>query len=162
SASAAALVVGGKTVLTRGYELGGNHVERWGRASVGQGKVRVVARVGSNGEGSRVRLSFFAEDGSPLVSHAPKPGEAASIVAGQVEELAFKVEHASEPERALVAAAWLEQGDARSAEHLLETGARAKDAGPLVALLYARAIDQAGDLPETRAIERARDALETT
>jgi len=162
TASAAALVVGGKLVLTRGYELGGGHVERWGRASVDKGRVRVVARIGSNGEGARVRLSFFAEDGSPLVSHAPKPGDAASVAASQVEEVTFKAEQASEPERALVAAAWLEQGDARSAEHLLETGARAKDAGPLVALLYARAIDEAGDLPENRAIERARDALETT
>ena len=32
-------------------------------------------------------------------------------------------------------------------------------ASPLTALLYARAIEDAGDLPENRAIERARDAL---
>jgi len=52
--------------------------------------------------------------------------------------------------------------DARSAEHLLEEDARAKGANPLTSLLYARAVEQAGDLPENRTIERARDALETT
>jgi len=48
-------VIGGKPVLTRGYELGGARVERWATAAVDKGRVRVVVRVGSNGEGSRIR-----------------------------------------------------------------------------------------------------------
>jgi hypothetical protein len=162
SPSTAALVVGGKLATTRGYELGGGRVERWARAAVDKGRVRVVARVGSAGEGSRVRLSFFGDDGAPLATHAPKPGEAATVSVARIEDASFHADRSTEAERSLVAAAWLAQGDARSAEHLLEDGARAKGASPLVALLYSRSIDEAGDLPENRAIERERDALETT
>jgi hypothetical protein len=162
SPSTAALIVGGKLALTRGYELGGGFVERRATAAVEKGRVRVVARVGSNGEGSRVRLSFLAEDGSPLDTHAPKPGEAGTSAANQVEEAIFRADRTTDSERALVAAAWLAESDPRSAEHLLEEDARSKNATPLVTLLYARAVDEAGDLPENRAIERARDALETT
>jgi hypothetical protein len=162
SPSTAVLVVGGKPAATRGYELGGGRVERWAQAAVDKGRVRVVARVGSGGEGSRIRLSFFGEDGTPLATHAPKAGEAATVTASRAEEAAFHADRATDAERALVAAAWLAQSDARSAEHLLEDAARAKGASPLVTLLYARALDEAGDLPENRVIERERDALETT
>jgi hypothetical protein len=161
SPSTSALIIGGKLALTRGYDLGGGHVAKWATADVGKGRVRVVARVGSNGEGTRVVLRFFGEDGTPLATAAPKPGEAANAVATRAGELAFKADRSTDTERALVATAWLAQGDARSAEHLLEEGARAKDASALTALLYARSIDEAADLPENRAIERERDALET-
>ena len=67
---------------------------------------------------------------------------------------------ASQAELALVAAARLALGDARSAEHLLEEGSKAGK-GPLASLLYGRSIEEAGDLPENRAIERQRDAFET-
>ena len=86
SASTAALIIGGKPALTRGYELGGGRVERWASAAVEKGRVRVVARIGSNGEGSRVRLNFYAEDGAPLATRAPKPGEAATLVASRAGE----------------------------------------------------------------------------
>jgi hypothetical protein len=160
--STAALVIGGKLAATRGYELGGGRVERWAEAAVDKGRLRVVARIGSAGEGSRVRLSFFGEDGAPLATQAPKPGDSATLTVARAGEATFHADRSTDAERALVAAAWLAQGDARSAEHLLEEGARAKGASPLVSLLYARAVDEAGDLPENRAIERARDALETT
>ena len=74
----------------------------------------------------------------------------------------FRADRATDAERALVATAWLAQGDARSAEHLLEDGARAKDASPLTALLYARCDRRGRRSARNRAIERARDALETT
>ena len=76
-------------------------------------------------------------------------------------EFAFRADRATDSEQALVAAAWLALGDPRSASHLLEERARAKGASPIVSLLYARAIEQAGDLPENRVIERERDAYET-
>jgi hypothetical protein len=161
SPSTSALIIGGKLALTRGYELGGGRVAKWATADVGKGRVRVVARVGSNGEGTRVVLRFFGEDGAPLATQAPKPDEAANAVATRAGELVFRADRSTDAERALVATAWLAQGDARSAEHLLEEGARAKDASALTALLYARSIDEAADLPENRAIERERDALET-
>jgi hypothetical protein len=161
SPSTSALIIGGKLALTRGYELGGGRVAKWATADVGKGRVRVVARVGSNGEGTRIVLRFFGEDGAPLASQAPKPGDSATATATRAGEVAFRTDRSTDAERALVATAWLAQGDARSAEHLLEDGARAKDASPVTALLYARSIDEAADLPENRAIERERDALET-
>src|SRR6185369_15753533 len=63
--------------------------------------------------------------------------------------------------RALVAAAWLAQGDGRAAEHLLEAAGEARRASADLSLLYARAVDEAGDLPEARSIERSRDAYES-
>jgi len=160
STSAAALIVGGKLGFLRGYELGGARVQKWATARVDQGRVRIVARIGANGEGTRVRLDVFAEDGTPLATRAPEPGEVAAAPASRVEETALHGDRSSRAEMALVAAALLAQGDARSAEHLLEEGNKAGPT-PLGSLLYARAIEDAGDIPENRAIERERDAFES-
>ncbi|HKQ70216.1 MAG TPA: hypothetical protein VJT73_12795 [Polyangiaceae bacterium] len=159
--SSAALVIGGKPALVRGYELGGGRVEKRATADVGAGRVRVVARVGVNGEGSRLQLRLLADDGAPLATTAPKPGDSAKVAATRASELTFQAERVTDAERALVATALLADGDARTAEHLLEPFARSKTASPATALLYARSIEEAGDLPENRAIERERDALET-
>src|SRR5262249_19164659 len=102
SPSTAALVIGGKVSATRGYELGGGRVERWAEAAVDKGRVRVVARVGMAGEGSRIRLSFFGDDGAPLATHAPKPGEAATVAVTRSGEAAFRADRATDAERALV------------------------------------------------------------
>ena len=161
STSAAALVVGGKLAVLRGYELGGSRVQKWATAQVDKGRVRVVARIGANGEGTRVRLDAWAEDGTPLTTHAPESGQAAATPASRVDEVALRGDRASQAEMSLVAAARMALGDARSAEHLLEEGNKAGPT-PLSSLLYARSIEEAGDLPENRAIERARDALENT
>ena len=161
STSAAALIVGGKVAFLRGYELGGGRVQKWATAQVDKGRVRIVARIGANGEGTRVRLDVLAEDGMPLATRAPEPGEVAATPANRVEEAALRGDRASRSEMALVAAARLALGDARTAEHLLEEGAKAGP-NPLASLLYARSIEEAGDLPENRAIERERDALEST
>jgi hypothetical protein len=159
STSAAALIVGGKLALLRGYELGGGRVQKWATAAVDKGRVRVVARIGANGEGTRVRLDVRGEDGSPLATRSPEPGEVAATPASRAEEVALRGDRASRAEIALVAAARLALGDARSAEHMLEESSKAGPS-PLASLLYARSIEEAGDLPENRAIERERDALE--
>jgi hypothetical protein len=162
SAQTAALVVGGKLAAWRGYELGGRRVEKWATAEVTTpGRVRVVARVGMSGDGGRIQLRFMANDGTPLASHAPHPGDAAGVGVTRAGERVLSAERASDNERALLAAAWMAVGEGRAAEHLLEQKAGQKGAGPLDALLYTRAIDQAGDLPDNRAVERARDAFET-
>lgn len=161
STSAAALVVGGKLGFLRGYELGGGRVQKWATAQVDKGRVRIVARIGANGEGTRVRLDVLAEDGSPLTTRAPESGEVATTPAKSVEEVALRGDRASQAETALVAAARLAIGDPRSAEHLLEQGNKLGPS-PVASLLYARSIEEAGDLPENRAIERERDALEST
>jgi hypothetical protein len=160
STSAATLVVGGKTALVRGYELGGGRVQKWATAHVDKGKVRIVARVGANGEGTRVRLDFFGEDGMPLTTHAPNPGDLAPLTPDRADEVALRGDRSSQAEMSLIAAAMLALGDGRSAEHLLEEGNKS-GMSPLAALLYTRAVDEASDLPENRAIERQRDAFES-
>lgn len=161
STSAAALNVGGKLGFVRGYELGGGRVQKWATAEVDKGRVRIVARIGANGEGTRVRLDVWGEDGTPLATRAPEAGEAAATPAKRVDEVAMRGDRSSQAEMALVAAALLSLGDARTAEHLLEEGSKAGPS-PIASLLYARSIEEAGDLPENRAIERERDALDST
>jgi hypothetical protein len=162
SAETAALVVGGKVAAWRGYELGGRRVEKWATADIpSAGRVRVVARVGMSGDGGRVQLRFLADDGTPLASRAPRPGDAANIAVTSTREAAWSADRATDEERALVAAALMARGEGRDAEHLLEPKMAQKNAAPLFALLYTRAVDQAGDLPDNRAVERSRDAFET-
>jgi hypothetical protein len=159
TSSAAAVVVGGKIAFFRGYELGGSRVQKWATAKVDKGRVRVVARIGANSEGSRVRLDVWAEDGAPLATTAPEPGAVAATLASRADEVVLAGDRATQAELALVAAARLALGDARSAEHLLEEGSKAGHSA-LSSLLYGRSIEEAGDLPENRAIERQRDAFE--
>lgn len=162
SAAAAVVVAGGKVAVERGYDRGGASMFALGTADVPAGRVRVVARVAENGDGNRVELAVTGDDGEPLPMRAPKPGDAATAVAARAAGVELAVERASDDERALVAAGSLALDDGRPAEHLLEGAARSGHATALGALLYARAIDEAEDLPEVRAIERARQAYETT
>jgi hypothetical protein len=151
SRSAAAVVVGGRPVFTRGYELGGGLVRVRGWANVGAGKVRVVVRVGWNGELPRIRLAVLGEGGVPLATHAPRPGDKATVTATAAGSFP-----PSAGDRSLRAAAYLALGDARSAEHLLEEEGEPSE--PLPSLLYARALLAARDRPEPRAVERSRQA----
>jgi hypothetical protein len=157
SRSTATLVVGGQTVLARGYAAGGGRVRQRGLAQVGAGRVRVVVRVGLNGEGATIGLQVLGEDGSPLPTSAPRPGDAAAGRARSATAVPLLAgAPGNDPERSLLAAAHLAMGDARTAEHLIEEGA-GREAGnviapraPLPALLYARALPVAGDLPDSR------------
>jgi hypothetical protein len=160
SPSAAVLVVGGKPAIVRGYDRGGERVEQWATATVGAGHVRLVTRVGSNGEDAHISLRVLAGDGTPLGVSAPKPGDVAPMTPTATGEVIFGADRMQGRDVALVTAAALARGDGRFAEHLVEPLAAAKQPGALELLLYARAIDAAQDLPENRAIERGRAAYE--
>jgi hypothetical protein len=161
SSSAAVVIVGGTVAMRRGFFLGGGRVQTIGSAQVDKGLVRIVARVASNGEDQQIALNCFAEDGSPLVARAPLPGQAATVHATSASETTLVSATITDAEQPMIASGLLALGDARSAEHLIEDRARSHGAAPIAALIYARAIDQAGDLPEVRAIERSRVAYET-
>jgi len=164
--TAAVVVVGGKVALTRSYDLGGDAVFRRATAEVSAGRTRVVVRVAQNADGSHVELDLVGADGKPLVTRAPAPGEAATAAASRADEVDFANDaraHTQPPapaDGALLAAAYLAENQGRTAEHLLEQTGLSTSGDPLAALLYARAVDRAGDLPENRVIERERDAYE--
>jgi hypothetical protein len=169
--STAVLVAGGKEVLVRGYHLGGQRVRSRGVAEVGPGRVRVVVRVGLNGEGSQLTLAVLGEDGAPLPTSAPRPGDAAPAAARAASAVPLLADGdlpRNPAERALLAAALLALGDARTAEHHLEQDTPAgadkavAPAGPLAALLYSRALPQAGDVPENRLLPLLRAAYGAT
>ena len=166
--SAATLVVGGQPVLVRPPALGGGDVRVRGLAEAGPGRVRIVARVGWKGEGSQeITLQVLGEDGAPVPTSAPRPGQAAPGTArsATMAPLLADGPH-SEPERWLLAAAHLALGDTRTGEHLIEAGSNqpgktvVAPQAPLPALLYARALPVAGDLPENRVTQRCRRPMQ--
>lgn len=156
--SEATLRVGGKLVLERPYELGGDVVARFARVEVaGPGKLRVVARVGMDVDGGSVEIDAWDEHGLPLLMHAPAVGEAATVPVTR-EEAVAPPSPKTDVERVAAAAGALAEGDGRAAERLLESVA--KSAPPDVTLLYARAVETARDLSSVERSERARAAYE--
>jgi len=153
----ATLRVGGKLVLERPYELGGDAVARFVRVDVASGKVRVVARVGMDADGGAVEIDAWDARGVPLPAHAPAVGEAGDVSATRAEP-AFSPPPKTDAERLAVAAGALAEGDGRTAERLLEE--TEKSAPPALTLLYARAVETARDLSSVERSERARAAYE--
>jgi hypothetical protein len=153
----ATLRVGGKLVLERPYELGGDAVMRFARVEVGAGTVRVVARVGMDADGGTVELDAWDEHGAPLPMHAPRVGEAGTVHVTVAEPLVSPAPK-TDAERVVAAAGALAEGDGRTAERLLE--GIEKTAPPDVTLLYARAVETARDLSSVERSERARSAYE--
>lgn len=156
SSSAAQVVASGKVVVTRPYALGGGTTLRMGAVDLPAGRTRLVARVGVNDDGGRIGIYVVGDDGAPLATIAPKPGEAAAGVVTDASPLELAPVTGDRPE--VAAAALLCLGEARGARRLLEGTALRDDAGPVTQLLFARAIGRSDDVPETRRIERARSA----
>jgi hypothetical protein len=154
----ATLRVGGKLVLSRPFELGGDMVASYGRVEVGTaGKLRLVARVGLDEDGESIELDAWDDQGGPLPMRAPRVGEAATVSAISAA-VTLPPAPKTDAERALAAASALAVGNGRAAERLL--GAVAKSAPPDLTLLYARAVDTAQDLSRVERSERARSAYE--
>lgn len=155
--AAARLVACGTPALDRPYAAGGNSVFRFGSVEAEAGKCRVVVRFASNDDGGRVALWALADDGTPLRSSAPRPGDRATARAARPTPWSPSTRSGAAE---LSAAAFLGLGDARAARRLIEPKAQAKDAPPLAALVWARAVDRADDVPDVRRPERARTAYE--
>lgn len=166
SSSAAVVEVGGLPALTRSFDAGGRPVERRASIRVPEGTLRVVVKLAQKGEGSLIELDLLGDDGRPLRTHAPRPGEVAKARATKATAVEITLLGSTEDERLLTAAGLLGLGEARAAEHLLEeqkapdAAAPASAPSPGLALLYSRAIEAAEDLPETKMTERIRASLE--
>ena len=160
SPSAAVLIVGGKVALTRGYDLGGGRVAEVGHCGRRPGRVRVGRARRQQRRGiPRGAPCSSAEDGPRSLRELPsratpppwrRPAPRSSSFAPI--EPPTPSERSSRP-----------LGSRKATRAPPSTFSRRvrgrRTRAPIVALLYARAIDEAADLPENRAIERERDAL---
>lgn len=161
SGSAATLDVGGARVLERSFALGGRGVTRMVAVDIPAGRTRVVVDVAQRNDGNAIELDAWGDDGMPLRTVAPNPGDVAQGRAGRAQPIEIAPASQAPDDKALAAAALLGLGEARTAEHLLEpppdAGAQ-PDASrtPAIHALYARAVDAADDLPDVKAIERLR------
>jgi hypothetical protein len=152
--STATLRVGGRVVIERPYDLGGDPVMRLARVDVGAGRLRIVARVGADQSGESIAIHVWNADGMPLVMHAPKPGEAATNVAkGSSPVVPPPVK--TDDERVTVGAGALALGEARTAERALFDVASSSTPSANALIVYARAIAAARDLSTARRADRA-------
>ncbi|HEU4535442.1 MAG TPA: hypothetical protein VFS00_15040, partial [Polyangiaceae bacterium] len=157
TSASAQLVTYGTPALARPFAAGGNAVFRFGAIEADAGRCRVVVRFAQNDDGGRFALWALADDGTPLRSSAPRPGDRAPARARRPFTWAPSGRAGASE---LAAAALLGLGDARAARRLIEPKAQAPDAPPLAALVWARAVERADDVPDVRRPERARTAYE--
>jgi hypothetical protein len=155
----AQLRVGGLVAITQPYELGSTEAARFAKVEVEPGRLRLVAVAGMNEDGDKIEISAFTDEGDPLVAHAPHPGERANARALSVDPLVTP-EPKNNSQRVALALASLAEGDARTAENMLEEAAKAPDAPPELLLTYARAVSSARDLSAVHRADRARGAYE--
>ncbi len=157
---AAVLRAGGKIVLERSYALGGDETTRLALLDVPRaGTLRLVARVGMEDDDESVEIGAFGPGGKALAAHAPKPGEAASVLVSSAREVSWPAAK-TDAERTALAVGALAAGDRPAAEEAAAAGASRTDAPPELLLAYARAIEGAGDLDAVHRAERARAAYE--
>jgi hypothetical protein len=159
SSSAAVVDVGGARAIRRGFEAGGKPVMKLASVTIPEaGNVRAVVRIAEKGDGGRIELDAWGDDGLPLKMTAPKAGAVAEVKATKAES--FELQPIPGGAQ-LQAAALIALGDARAAEHLLEpTGSDGASRTPGLELIYARSLEAADDLPDNKISERVRGALE--
>jgi hypothetical protein len=156
---AATLRAGGTPVVRRAFELGDGEAARFVRVAATEGKLRLVARVGTAKEDDAAEVDAFGEDGAPLKTSAPAVGSTAT--ARVVGVTSVQPSACTQNDDALLeAAADLASGDPREAERLLWSSATRPDAPPELALAYGRAVDTARDLSAATRAERSRSAYE--
>jgi len=153
------LRAGGKVVIERPYELGGDDVSRLAWVDVTAGTLRLVARVGMDQEGEGVRIAAWDDTGKPLRMRAPRAGEMATVQVTKGETLPYPTAHGHDEELAVALHALAAQ-DSHSAEYLLEHDATREGAPPDLALVYGRAVDDARDLSLVKRTERTRSAYD--
>lgn len=156
--SAAMLRVGGKLAIDRPYALGDAQVARFAHVKVGAGRVRLVARVGTEGGGT-VEIAAWDAHGKPLAFHAPAAGEKGAVAAVDAHPFVMPAPK-TDSDRSLVAAASLAIGDGHAAEQVLADVQKKDDVAPELLLLYARALGTATDLPQVQRAERVRAVVD--
>ncbi len=158
STSAAVVSVGGTTVLQRPFHAGPSRVTRMARVEVGAGRARIVVKVAQRDDGDSVVLTVADGEGRPVATKAPSPGDVAPARGSDVGAVGMEVPGAGADALMLAASARMAMGDGRDAERLLEGFARDPGASGLALLSYARALSVGSAMPETRRIERQREA----
>ncbi len=157
SSSAAVVDLAGVRVIERGFESGDNYLTRLATAMVPKGRARVVVRVGYMNDGEGIELNVWGDDGLPVPLRAPSSGDIATVSAiSNATPVDIASARNGEISLSLTVAALLGLGEARRAEHLLETRSMTEPLTPRLSLLAARATAQADDLPENKQIERLR------
>jgi hypothetical protein len=158
SHGAAVLRAGGVVVARRPFEAGDGEAARFGRVRATQGVLRIAARVGAPSEQDTVEIDVLGEDGAPLRTSAATnvvvPTSRATLV--DAPPLSPK----GTEETLLAAAATIASGASSEAEAMLWPAAIQADAPAELALVYARAVEQARDLSSATRDERARSAYE--
>ena len=157
--SAAVLRVGGKLAVDRPYALGDAEVARFARVKVGAGRVRLVARVGTEDASGTVEIAAWDTHGKPLRFHAPAAGEKGAVAAVDAHPFVMPTPK-TDADRILVAAASLAIGDGHAAEQVLADVQKRDDAPPELLLVYARALGTATDLPTVQRAERTRAVVD--
>lgn len=162
TSAATVLEVGGVRVLERRYESGGASTLVLGTAQVDEGTVRLVLRLADKGDASPVEVAVVDEAGLPLESKAPRPGETAGAKASQPSQVSFARGSETDERLTANAAALLATGEPRRAEQLLEKALLERRDGrdPAVHLLWVRAMELAGDMTESKRVERTRASLD--
>ena len=157
SSSAAVVDIADTRIIERRFDAGDSHVTRLAKAMLPQGRARVVIRVGYMNDGESIELDVWGDDGLPMALRAPSPGDVANVTAvSHAVPIEIAPVENDEPSFSLAIAALLGLGEARRAEHLLETFALAKPMTPRLSILASRATAEANDLPDTKQIERLR------
>lgn len=163
SSSAARVDVGGLAVLTRGFEAGGDPVTRLVALAVPAGRTRVVVRVANKGEDAELVLGAWGEDGGPVPLVAPAAGDVAPGVPTAAKAIVLEDALAADaPAEQLTAVSLglLALGEGRDAEHLLEARVTKASRTPALALLSARALELADDLPDAKQAAASRLLLD--
>ncbi|MEO7091894.1 MAG: hypothetical protein ABI175_01505, partial [Polyangiales bacterium] len=160
----AQLLVGGRPAVSVSYGEIATTVIRFGHVEVKDaGTVRLVVKLGAYSPDAVV-VYALAEDGTRLVSHAAAVGAAPSTPIGRVEMEKPMAPPASVEGRVTLALGLLAAGEAKRAEWVIAevahpVNASAKTKPPAAAaLVWARTLRFARDLPEFRRLERFRAA----
>ncbi len=156
------VMVSGKRVATVAYGDAIKRITRFGAVEVkGAGSVRVVVKLGAWSNES-ISIVAHAEDGSPLKMTAPAASGAPATPIGSVTpEVRTNVPDSLEG-RVTWALGAIATGDVRLAEAAIADLARpgASKPSPAAALVYARVLVSARDIPMHRRLERQRAAIE--
>lgn len=160
SNSAATVRAGGQLVIDRPYALGTAAVTRHAKLEVDRsGTLRIAARVGMDQDFATIEIGAWDENGKPLRTRAPKPGDKSNVTVTHVQAVMPGVPTTDE-ERLAVALGALAARESRTAENLLHPQIARTDTPPELLLAYARAVRLARDLPAVKSSERARSALD--
>ncbi len=171
SALPAHVLVSGKRVLSLPYGEVLKRATRFGKVEVkSQGAVRVVVKLGAYSNQS-IGLYAYAQDGSPLVTRASGVSAPPSTPIGAVGPEPKPALPSTVEGRVTWSLGALASGDVRLAEGAIAEVARPSTATsaddpkhrphPAAALVYARTLVHARDIPFHRRLERQRAAIES-